>query len=222
MSADEFTRFDVSRRQMLKLSALLTAGGAPLLRAYDARAQDADAPLRIGYLPITDATPLLVAHGKGFFEEQGIKAEKPVRLRSWAQLLEAFISGQVNAVHILSPMTVWARFGSKVPAKVVAWNHTSGSGLSVLPHINSVKDLGGTTVAIPFWYSIHNVVLQILLRENGLTPVSKRTGKPAANEVNLVVMAPADMVPASARRRQDAALHRRRLEGSRLLPRIHA
>jgi len=121
-----------------------------------------------------------------------------VRLRSWAQLLEAFISGQVNAVHILSPMTVWARFGSKVPAKVVAWNHTSGSGLSVLPHINSVKDLGGTTVAIPFWYSIHNVVLQILLRENGLTPVSKRTGKPAANEVNLVVMAPADMVPALA------------------------
>lgn len=199
MSADEFTRFDVSRRQLLKLSALLTAGGAaPLLRAFEARAEAPDAPLRIGYLPITDATPLLVAHGKGFFEEQGIKAEKPVRLRSWAQVLEAFISGQVNAVHLLSPMTVWARFGSKAPAKVVAWNHTSGSGLSVLPHINSVKDLGGTTVAIPFWYSIHNVVLQILLRENGLVPVSKRTGKPEANEVNLVVMAPADMVPALA------------------------
>src|SRR6185437_7420363 len=199
MPADEFTRFDVSRRQMLKLSTLLTAGGAaPLLRAYEARAEETDAPLRIGYLPITDATPLLVAHGKGFFEEQGVKAEKPVRLRSWAQVLEAFISGQVNAVHLLSPMTVWARFSSKAPAKVVAWNHTSGSGLSVLPHINSVKDLGGTTVAIPFWYSIHNVVLQILLRENGLTPVSKRTGKPAANEVNLIVMAPADMVPALA------------------------
>ena len=199
MSAQEFTRFDVSRRQMLKLSALLTAAGAaPLLRAYEARAQDADAPLRIGYLPITDATPLLVAHGKGFFEAEGIKAEKPVRLRSWAQVLEAFISGQVNAVHLLSPMTVWARFGSKAPAKVVAWNHTSGSGLSVLPHINSVKELGGTTVAIPFWYSIHNLVLQILLRENGLTPVSKHTGKPAANEVNLIVMAPADMVPALA------------------------
>ena len=199
MSIDEFSRYDVSRRQMLRLSALLTASGAlPLLKAYEARAEDADVPLRIGYLPITDATPLLVAHGKGFFEEAGIKAEKPVRLRSWAQVLEAFISGQVNAVHLLSPMTVWARFASKAPAKVVAWNHTSGSGLSVLPHINSVKDLGGTTVAIPFWYSIHNVVLQVLLRENGLKPVSKRTGTPAANEVNLVVMAPADMVPALA------------------------
>jgi NitT/TauT family transport system substrate-binding protein len=199
MSIDEFSRYDVSRRQILRLSALLTASGAlPLLKAYEARAQEVDAPLRIGYLPITDATPLLVAHGKGFFETEGIKAEKPVRLRSWAQVLEAFISGQVNAVHLLSPMTVWARFGSKAPAKVVAWNHTSGSGLSVLPQINSVKDLGGTTVAIPFWYSIHNLVLQVLLRENGLTPVSKRTGKPAANEVNLVVMAPADMVPALA------------------------
>ncbi|OPH81596.1 ABC transporter substrate-binding protein [Nitrobacter vulgaris] len=199
MSIDEFSRYDVSRRQMLRLSALLTASGAlPLLKAYEARAEVADVPLRIGYLPITDATPLLVAHGKGFFEEAGIKAEKPVRLRSWAQVLEAFISGQVNAVHLLSPMTVWARFASKAPAKVVAWNHTSGSGLSVLPHINSVKDLGGTTVAIPFWYSIHNVVLQVLLRENGLKPVSKRTGTPAADEVNLVVMAPADMVPALA------------------------
>lgn len=190
-----------SRRDALKLSALLTAGGAlPLLRAYEARAQEADAPVRIGYLPITDATPLLVAHGKGFFDAEGVRAEKPVLFRSWAQILEAFISGQVNVVHLLSPITVWARFGSKAPAKVVAWNHTSGSGLSVAPEIGSVKELGGKTVAIPFWYSIHNVVLQALLRENGLTPVTKRTGAPAANEVNLVVMAPADMVPALAAR----------------------
>ena len=188
-----------SRREMMKLSALFTAAGAlPLLRAYESRAQDADAPVRIGYLPITDATPLLVAHGKGYFEAEGLRAEKPVLLRSWAQLLEAFISGQVNVVHLLSPMTIWARFGSKAPAKVVAWNHTGGSGLSVGPLIGSVGDLGGRTVAIPFWYSIHNVVLQALLRENGLTPVSKRTGQPAANEVNLIVMAPSDMVPALA------------------------
>lgn len=188
-----------SRRDLMKLSAVLTASGAlPLLRSYEARAQEADAPVRIGYLPITDATPLLVAHGKGFFEAEGLKVEKPVLLRSWAQLLEAFISGQVNVVHLLSPITVWARFGSKAPAKVVAWNHTGGSGLTVAPQIGSVKDLGGKTIAIPFWYSIHNVVLQALLRENGLTPVTKRTGEPAASEVNLIVMAPSDMVPALA------------------------
>jgi NitT/TauT family transport system substrate-binding protein len=190
---------DVSRRDMMKLAALFTAAGAlPLLRASQARAEAADAPVRIGYLPITDATPLLVAHGKGFFQAEGLAADKPVLLRSWAQVLEAFLSGQVNVVHLLSPMTVWARFGSQAPAKVVAWNHTGGSGLTVAPQIDSVRDLAGKTVAIPFWYSIHNVVLQVLLRENGLTPVTRRSGTPAGNEVNLVVMAPSDMVPALA------------------------
>jgi NitT/TauT family transport system substrate-binding protein len=186
-----------ARRDILRLATVLSASAAlPLLRARPAFA--ADAPLRIGYLPITDATPLLVAHAKGFFDVEGIQAEKPVLLRSWAQVIEAFISGQVDVVHLLAPMTIWARFGSKVPAKVVAWNHVDGSGLTVLPEIATVKDLGGKTVAVPFWYSVHNVVLQALLRDNGLKPVIKKTGAPAADEVKLVVMAPSDMPPALA------------------------
>lgn len=189
-----------SRRDLLKLAGLFTAAGAlPLLRMGEARAADEkDASLRIGYLPITDAAPLLVAHANGYFEAEGVKAEKPVLLRSWAQLVEAFISGQVNAVHLLSPMTVWARFGSKVPAKVVAWNHVDGSALTVANDVNSIADLGGKTFAIPFWYSIHNVVLQDLLRQNGLNPVSKAAGAPGPKDVALVVMAPSDMPPALA------------------------
>ncbi|MBM3106134.1 ABC transporter substrate-binding protein [Pseudomonas sp. P66] len=201
MCLDDFTH---TRRDFIKLSALLTAGGAmPLLSSLQARAaSDPDAPVRIGYLPITDATPLLVAHNNGLFEAEGIKAERPVLLRSWAQVIEAFISGQVNVIHLLSPMTVWARYGSKVPAKVVAWNHVGGSGLTVAPNITEVKQLGGQTVAIPFWYSIHNVVVQQLFRDHGLTPVSKPTSAElAANEVNLVVLPPSDMPPALASKR---------------------
>lgn len=193
-----------SRRDILKLATLLTAAGAlPLLNSLQARAaSEPDAPVRIGYLPITDATPLLVAHNNGLFEAEGIKSERPVLLRSWAQVIEAFISGQVNVIHLLSPMTVWARYGSKVPAKVVAWNHVGGSGLTVAPDITDVKQLGGKTVAIPFWYSIHNVVVQQLLRDAGLTAVSKATtASLAANEVNLIVLAPSDMPPALASKR---------------------
>lgn len=193
-----------SRRDFIKLSGLLTAAGAfPLLTSLQARAaSEPDAPVRIGYLPITDATPLLVAHHNGLFEAEGIKSERPVLLRSWAQVIEAFISGQVNVIHLLSPMTVWARYGSKVPAKVVAWNHVGGSGLTVVPGIDDVRQLGGQTVAIPFWYSIHNVVVQQLLRDSGLTPVSKAANASiATNEVNLVVLAPSDMPPALASRR---------------------
>ena len=201
MCLDDFTH---TRRDFLKLSAMLTAAGAlPLLNSLEARAAaEPDAPVRIGYLPITDATPLLVAHNNGLFEAQGVKAERPVLLRSWAQVIEAFISGQVNVIHLLSPMTVWARYGSKVPARVVAWNHVGGSGLTVAPQINEVRQLGGQTVAIPFWYSVHNVVLQNLLRDNGLVPVSKSaTATLAANEVNLIVLPPSDMPPALASKR---------------------
>lgn len=191
--------FLFSRRDIVKLSALLTASGAlPLLNARKARAQSADEPVRIGYLPITDSTPLLVAHGKGFFEAEGLEVEKPVLFRGWSQIVEAFLAGQVNVVHLLSPITVWARYGSNTPAKVVAWNHTSGSGLSVANDIDSVAELGGRTVAIPYWYSIHNVVLQKLLRENGLKVVTRSSGAIAPDEVNLVIMAPPDMVPALA------------------------
>ncbi|HBI82728.1 ABC transporter substrate-binding protein [Orrella sp. NBD-18] len=190
----------ISRREMLKLASLLTVGGAaPLLSAFNAQAQPkSDGPVKIGYLPITDAAPLLVAHNNGYFKDAGVEVEKPTMLRSWAQLIEAFIAGQVNVVHLLSPMTVWARFGSKVPAKVVAWNHVDGSALTVAKNIHDLKDLAGKTIAVPFWYSIHNVVLQAMLRDAGLTPVSKKQGKPAGNEVNLVVMAPSDMPPALA------------------------
>ncbi len=189
-----------ARRDLLKLAALLSASAAlPLMRQRPAFA--ADAPVRIGYLPITDATPLLVAHAKGFFEAEGVAAEKPVLLRSWAQVIEAFIAGQVDVVHLLAPMTVWARFSSKVPAKVVAWNHVDGSALTVLPEIASLKDLGGKTVAVPFWYSIHNVVLQALLRDAKLKPIVHGNAQPAADEVKLVVMAPPDMPPALASKR---------------------
>jgi NitT/TauT family transport system substrate-binding protein len=180
---------------MLKLSAMLAAGVVSPPRV---RAQPASGALRIGYLPITDATPLLIAHANGYFAEQGIAADKPTLLRSWAQVIEAFISGQVDVVHLLSPMTVWARFSAKVPAKVVAWNHVNGSALTVAPAIGGIGDIGGKTIAIPFWYSIHNVLLQDLIRANGLTPVLKRSGAPGPTEVNLVVMAPSDMPPALA------------------------
>ncbi len=191
---------DTSRRRFLKLSALFTAAGAlPLLQGFErAVAAEPDAPVRIGYLPITDATPLLVAHQRGLFQQQGLTVEKPRLFRSWAQIVEAFLSGQVNVVHMLSPMTIWARYGSKSPSKVVAWNHVCGSALAITVKndIAQLGDLASTTVAIPFWYSVHNVVLQHLLKNQGIASIG--SGTPGPKQVKLVVMAPSDMLPALA------------------------
>lgn len=193
----------MTRRDFLRMSALATAGAAaPLLFAGEAQAKSFkgdDQPVRIGYLPITDATPLLVAHGRKLFEAQGLKAETPRLFRSWAQIIEAFVSGQVNVIHLLSPATLWVRYGSKFPAKVVAWNHVNGSALTVSNDVNSVAGLGGKTVAIPFWYSIHNILLQKLMQANGLTVATRARGETVKpNEVNLVVLPPSEMLSALA------------------------
>lgn len=192
----------LSRRDWLRFTALQGMALSPLLRAGDAAAQSSggnDQPVRIGYLPITDATPLLVAHSRKLFEAEGLRAETPRLFRSWAQLVEAFIAGQVNVIHLLSPATLWLRYGSKFPAKVVAWNHINGSALTVANGVDRLSDLGGRTVAIPFWYSVHNVVLQQLLRQQGLEPVSQaRDAALKSTQVNLVVLPPAEMVSALA------------------------
>lgn len=189
-----------SRRQFLKLSALFTAATAlPLVQAGErVFAAEPDAPVRVGYLPITDATPLLIAHHNKFWQNAGLKVDRPRMFRGWAQIVEAFLSGQVNVVHMLSPMTVYARYGSKSPSKVVAWNHVDGSALAVALHksIKELRDLGGTTFAIPFWYSVHNVILQVMMKKHGLTPIGE--GTPTKDQVKLVVMAPSDMLPGLA------------------------
>jgi NitT/TauT family transport system substrate-binding protein len=159
-----------------------------------------DPRLRVGYLPITDATPLLAAHGLGLYEDRGLEVARPTLLRSWAQVAEAFQARQVDLVHLLMPMAVQLRFATDTPLRVVAWNHTGGSGLTVAEDIDEVAQLAGTTVAVPFWHSIHNVALQLLFAEAGLTPIVGGGGSPSAEDgtVQLVVMAPPDMPPALA------------------------
>jgi NitT/TauT family transport system substrate-binding protein len=157
-----------------------------------------DDRLRVGYLPITDATPLLTAHGLGLYEAQGLDVERPTLLRSWAQVAEAFQARQVDIVHLLMPMAVQLRFATDFPLRIVAWNHTGGSGLTVANEIDEVAQLAGTTVAVPFWHSIHNVALQLLFEEAGLTPLigGGEQASEADGTVQLVVMAPPDMPPA--------------------------
>ncbi|MCL6648733.1 MAG: ABC transporter substrate-binding protein [Chloroflexi bacterium] len=195
----------LSRRDLLRLAGFASFAAPGLLAACSLpgpaspgrpRDRTADTTLRIGYLPITDATPLLLAHAQGFFTAEGLDAPRPTLFRSWAQLGEAFQARQVDVVHVLMPMAVAMRFGQQVPLKVVAWNHTDGSAFTVAPRVRSTDDLAGTTIAVPFWYSIHNVVLQLILKQAGLNVILR--GEPAANEVKLVVMAPPDMPPALA------------------------
>lgn len=192
-----------TRREFIKhagvgsLSASLYAGLG--LRAGSLGAQQKvtdDEVVRIGYLPITDAASLLIAHELGFFKSEGLTSQRPTLIRGWSPLVESFIAKKFNLVHLLKPIPIWMRFNHKIPVKIVAWAHTNGSALLVGRHVkaNSIKHLGGKNFAVPYWYSIHNIILQKLLRENRLIPVIKSAGAIVKrNEVNLQILPPPDM-----------------------------
>ncbi len=165
-----------------------------------------DEVVRIGYLPITDATALLVAHGMGFFKDEGLVAERPTLIRGWSPLVEAFAAGKFNLVHLLKPIPVWMRYNNHFPVKIMAWAHTNGSAVVVGKDasIKSYADLGGKQIAVPYWYSMHNIVLQYALRQSKIRPVIKEQGQSlAADECNLQVMQPPDMPAALAAKKID-------------------
>jgi hypothetical protein len=67
--------------------------------------------LRIGYVPLTDAAPLIVADALGFFAAAGIR----VRLspeRAWATLRDKLAFGALDAAHLLGPMAVALALGA--------------------------------------------------------------------------------------------------------------
>ncbi|MBB05880.1 MAG: ABC transporter substrate-binding protein [Pseudooceanicola sp.] len=187
------------------LAAMLGSLASSLATAAAAQEDDV---LRIGYLPITDATPLLVAHAMGYFADEGIKAEDPTLMRGWSPLIEGFAAGRFNLVHFLKPIPIWMRYNNNFPVKVMAWAHTNGSALVVGKQHKDVTDfsgLGGKQVAVPFWYSMHNIVLQYALRNAGIKPVIRSQSDPLAeDECNLQVLPPPEMPPSLAAGQIDA------------------
>lgn len=188
----------IGRRGLVRtgvaLGALAALGGATEIARGGGTARRRQ--LRIGYLPITDAAPLVAAHGLGLYATSGVDVERPVLLRGWASLAEAFIAREVDVVHVLMPLAVQLRYDLGADVRVLSWCHTNGSALTVAPGVREVGDLAGRKLAIPHWWSIHNVILQELLRSAGLRPVVREQPSTRDRTVELVVMSPADMLPA--------------------------
>ncbi len=194
-----------SRRVLLRAgagAAALTGLGWGAGALYADSQQDArsaagpERPVRIGYLPITDSSPLLVAHANGYYDDAAVPVADPVLFRSWASLSEAFVAGKVDAIHMLMPMALYMRYGLRADVRITAWNHINGSALTVRPDVARLEDLSGESVAIPAWWSVHNVIVQKMLREAGLTPVMREAPSRQRRTVALLPMAPSDMLPA--------------------------
>ncbi|MEO5332295.1 MAG: ABC transporter substrate-binding protein [Magnetococcus sp. YQC-5] len=199
MMTEKTSNLILTRRRVLDLMA---AGGlATMMGGFPCRVHAADDDtLRIGYLPINDATPLLVAHALGFFEEEGLKVAQPTLVKGWETLVRGFAEKNFNLVHLLKPIPVWMRYNNAIPVKIMTWAHTNGSAIVVGTQTNILEfaDFSGKRVAIPYWYSMHNILLQAGLKKANIRPILDTGDKVSAGSCALKVIPPPLMVKALA------------------------
>ena len=123
----------------------------------------------IGYLPSDHDSALFVADQQGLFKQKGIETEL-VQFNNGGDLMTAMASGKVDVGYVgISPVLSSVEKG--VPVKIISAAQNEGSGVIVSSNsgINSAADLNGKNVATPGEASIQYVLLNILLKNNGLS-----------------------------------------------------
>lgn len=93
--------------------------------------------MRIGFIPLADASALIVAVDKGFCAAEGIEVEL-VREISWANVRDKFNIGIFDAAHMLAPMAVASSLGIghvKVPVVSAFGLGVNGNAITVSPDL---------------------------------------------------------------------------------------
>lgn len=170
------------------LSALFPLGAAQALAKEGGPVEKPD--LNIGFLPITCATPIVLAGALGFYGKQGLNVSL-IKTAGWAVVRDKTLNGEYDASHMLSPMPLAMTLGlgaAATPMLVPAIENINGNAITL--HVKhkdkrDPKQWKGMTFAIPFDYSMHNFLLRHYLAENGVDP---------DKDVKLRVMPPPDMV----------------------------
>jgi nitrate/nitrite transport system substrate-binding protein len=111
---------DRARRAFLQSVGASTALAAlsqffPLGTAVEAFAQGAGAiekkDLKVGFIPITCATPIIMAHPMGFYGKHGLKVEV-IKTAGWAVIRDKTLNKEYDAAHMLSPMPLAITLGA--------------------------------------------------------------------------------------------------------------
>ncbi|MBT2303719.1 ABC transporter substrate-binding protein [Variovorax paradoxus] len=174
---------DSVRRNFLRAVGANTARAAILsvlpLGALQAMAQEKGPlekkDLKIGFIPITCATPLIMAHPLGFYQKQGLNVEV-VKTAGWALIRDKMLNKEYDATHFLSPMPLAISMGAgsnAVPMNVATIQNTNGQAITLANKHKDKRDpktWKGFRFAVPFEYSMHNFLLRYYVAEAGLNP----------------------------------------------------
>ncbi|WP_421736420.1 CmpA/NrtA family ABC transporter substrate-binding protein [Caulobacter sp.] len=171
--------------------------------------------LRLGFIPLTDCAPLVVAKALGFFAEEGLEVSLS-REASWATLRDKVTVGALDGAHMLAPMALASTLGvasDAVPMIAPMALNLNGSAITVstvladalrqvdpegmaqrpitarpLARLLEQRRASGEpllTFAVVFTYSMHAYELRYWMAQAGIDP---------DRDIKLVVTPPPRMV----------------------------
>jgi nitrate/nitrite transport system substrate-binding protein len=149
------------------------------LAAIEAMAQDKrpleKKDLKIGFIAITCATPLLMADPLGFYKNEGLNVQL-VKTAGWALIRDKIINKEHDASHFLSPMPLAMSMGLgsvQLPVRVATIQNINGQAITLAAKHKDRRDpksWKGMKFAVPFEYSMHNLLLRYYVAQYGLDP----------------------------------------------------
>ena len=181
--------------------------------------------LRIGFIPLADATALLIAVDKGFAAQEGLNIEL-VREVSWSNVRDKLNIGLFDAAHLIAPVAIASSLGLghvKVPIVAPFGLGVNGNAITVSPGLYaaiaaaaegnitdpmvSARGLARVianrkarrepplTFGMTFPFSTHNYHLRFWMAAGGIDP---------DEDVRLVVLPPPYMVESLVNQHVDA------------------
>jgi nitrate/nitrite transport system ATP-binding protein len=159
--------------------------------------------LDIGFLPLTDAAPLIVAKEKGFFADYGLEQITLSREPDWQEIAQGIATGRLDAAQMVAGMPLALTLGAagKTPIPVVnALNLSRNANAITLSKklynegVRSLADLKAAinaspdkilTLGIVHPTSMLNFILRYWLASGGIDP---------DRDVSLTVVPPTQMV----------------------------
>ena len=208
-----------TRRSFLKstlATAAVAAAGTPLIGSLSGcgKQTNATAPrsgdgpempdVTFGMIALTDCSPIVIAHEKGFFKKYGINS-KVVKPANWAAVRDALVKGDIQGTHMLLGMPIASTIGfggSSADPMVIPWllnrngqaitlknslkGKVAADPKALKPYVDEAKAAGNPmTFAMTFPPGTHAMWMRYYLGAGGLNP---------DRDVKLITIPPPQMV----------------------------
>ncbi|MGZ5986994.1 MAG: CmpA/NrtA family ABC transporter substrate-binding protein, partial [Caulobacteraceae bacterium] len=221
MTSDSLSK-GFTRRGVLGAAATLAAAKALLpAGAWAAGRGPETTKARLGFIALTDSSPLIIAKERGLFTKYGMPDVEVLKQASWAGVRDNLVLGSagggIDGSHILSPLpylltTGQATGGKPLPMYILARLNLNGQAISVGNDLKAVQvglnsagakakfaQLKGANniakVAMTFRGGTHDLWIRYWLAAGGINPET---------DCSLIVIPPAQMVANLKTGTQDA------------------